>query len=189
MRNSSPSWVGPVCPFAHPNPIQLNSRHHFCSSTAWLVGKFSCSEIWQQIRRRDKDLFIGPQEFVVGYSKAPEQPQSSARPIWHSHAMTRTGANSHHKHSCIGARCTTHCALGDPGRCCGRQSLGLYIALCSAYFFDSTLCRNNSNESDYVPLNSDTINLQPWSSIECRSLPAVQNISEHSHSKGLPLIT
>ena len=28
-----------------------------------------------------KDLFIGPQEFVVGYSKAPEQPQSSARPM------------------------------------------------------------------------------------------------------------
>ena len=29
----------------------------------------------------DKDPFIGPQEFVVGYSKAPEQPQNSARPI------------------------------------------------------------------------------------------------------------
>ena len=40
---------------------------------------------------KDKDLFIGPQEFVVGYPKAPEQPQSSARPICHSHAMTRTG--------------------------------------------------------------------------------------------------
>ena len=40
---------------------------------------------------KDKDLFIGPQEFVVGYSKAPEQPQSSARPICHSHSMTRTG--------------------------------------------------------------------------------------------------
>ena len=41
---------------------------------------------------KDKeDLFIGPQEFVVGYSKAPEQPQSSARPVCHSHAMTRTG--------------------------------------------------------------------------------------------------
>ena len=38
-----------------------------------------------------KDLFIGPQEFVVRYSKAPEQPQSIARPIYHSHAMTRTG--------------------------------------------------------------------------------------------------
>ena len=40
---------------------------------------------------KDKDLFIGPQEFIVGYSKAPEQPQSSARPICHFHAMTRTG--------------------------------------------------------------------------------------------------
>ena len=40
---------------------------------------------------KDKDLFIGPQEFVVLYSKAPEQPQSSNRPICHSHAMTRTG--------------------------------------------------------------------------------------------------
>ena len=40
---------------------------------------------------KDKDLFIGRQEFVVGYSKAPEQLQSSARPICHSHAMTRTG--------------------------------------------------------------------------------------------------
>ena len=40
---------------------------------------------------RIKDLFIGPQEFVVGYSKAPEQPQSSARHICHSHAMMRTG--------------------------------------------------------------------------------------------------
>ena len=40
---------------------------------------------------KDKDLFIGPQEFVVGYSKAPEQPQSSARPICHSHTMMRTG--------------------------------------------------------------------------------------------------
>ena len=40
---------------------------------------------------KDKDLFIGPQEFVVGYSKAPKQPQSSAKPICHSHATTRTG--------------------------------------------------------------------------------------------------
>ena len=27
----------------------------------------------------------------MGYSKAPEQPQSSARPVCHSHAMTRSG--------------------------------------------------------------------------------------------------
>ena len=40
---------------------------------------------------KDKDLFIGLQEFVVGYSKAPEQPQSSARTMCHSHTMTRTG--------------------------------------------------------------------------------------------------
>ena len=40
---------------------------------------------------KDKDLFIGLQEFVVGYSKAPEQLQNSTRPICHSHAMTRTG--------------------------------------------------------------------------------------------------
>ena len=38
--------------------------------------------------KEEEDLFIDPQEFVVGYSKAPEQPQSSARPICHSHAMT-----------------------------------------------------------------------------------------------------
>ena len=40
---------------------------------------------------KDKDLFIGQQEFVVGYSKAPEQPQSSARPMCRSHTMTNTG--------------------------------------------------------------------------------------------------
>ena len=40
---------------------------------------------------KDKNLFIDPQEFVVGYTKAPEQPQSSARPICHSHVMTSTG--------------------------------------------------------------------------------------------------
>ena len=46
----------------------------------------------------DEDLFIGPQEFVVGYSKAPEQPQSSTRPICHSHAMTSTGRKPATKH-------------------------------------------------------------------------------------------
>ena len=40
---------------------------------------------------KDKDSFNGPQEFVVGYSKAPEQPQSSARPICHSQAIMSTG--------------------------------------------------------------------------------------------------
>ena len=50
----------------------------------------------------------------MGYFKAPEQPQSSARPTCHSHAMTRTGREtSHHTHCCIGARRITHCATGD----------------------------------------------------------------------------
>ena len=45
------------------------------------------------IRIKDKDIdsVIGPQEFVMGYSKAPDQPKSSARPICHSHTMTSTG--------------------------------------------------------------------------------------------------
>ena len=52
-------------------------------------ARFCCEK--SNIRIRIKDLFIGLQEFVVGYSKASEQPQSSARPICHSHAMTRSG--------------------------------------------------------------------------------------------------
>ena len=44
-----------------------------------------------QAAYKDKDSFIDLQEFVVGYSKAPEQPQSSARPICHSHTMMNTG--------------------------------------------------------------------------------------------------
>ena len=49
------------------------------------------SSCHRPVKDKDKDLFIGPKEFAVGYSKAPEQPQSSARPICHSHAMTRSG--------------------------------------------------------------------------------------------------
>ena len=53
-----------------------------------------CHEITKQNARylqgRAKDSFIGPQEFVVGHSKPPAQPQSSARPICHSHTMTST---------------------------------------------------------------------------------------------------
>ena len=60
------------------------SKYHF-----YKPNKFGFNNIWR--RKEDKDLFIRPQEFVVGYSKAPEQPQSSARPICHSHPMTRTG--------------------------------------------------------------------------------------------------
>ena len=64
---------------------------------------------------KDKDFFIGRQEFVVGYFKAPEQPQSSARPICHSHAMTRTGHEpaTMRINCCIGARRAMHCATGD----------------------------------------------------------------------------
>ena len=57
------------------------------------VGAFKVRELvaYYKDKDKDKDLFIDSQEFVVGYSKAPEQPQSSARPICHSHAMMRTG--------------------------------------------------------------------------------------------------
>ena len=60
----------------------------FIGPQEFVVGYSKAPE---QLQREDKDLFIGPQEFIVGYSKAPEQPQSSARPICHSHAMTRAG--------------------------------------------------------------------------------------------------
>ena len=57
---------------------------------------------------KDKDSFIGQQEFVVGYSKAPEQMQSSARPICHSHTMTSMG-----REPATIAHCATHCAMED----------------------------------------------------------------------------
>ena len=67
-----------------------------------------------QDKDKDKDLFIGPEEFVVGYSKAPEQPQSSARPICHSHVMTRTGREpATICTAAYGARRATHYATGD----------------------------------------------------------------------------
>ena len=82
------------------------------------------------LKDKDKDLFIGPQEFVVGYSKVPEQPQSSARPICHSHDMTRMGREPATLRIAalelamtrtvrepatlrIAARRATHCATGD----------------------------------------------------------------------------
>ena len=50
----------------------------------------------------------------MGYSKAPEQPQSSARPICHSHTMTRTGRKQATiRTAAYGARRATHCATGD----------------------------------------------------------------------------
>ena len=61
---------------------------------------------------KDKDSFIGPQKFVVGYSKAPQQPQGSARPICHSYTMTSTGREP--ATICIAAyRSLPHCAIGD----------------------------------------------------------------------------
>ena len=59
---------------------------------------------------------IDLQEFVVGYSKAPEQPQCSARPICHSHAMRRTGREP----------ATIHIAA------CGSSP---WYALCQVFFF------------------------------------------------------
>ena len=61
--------------------------------TTWssVTSYFFSAKKYIRRKDKDKDLFIGPQEFVVGYSKAPEQPQSSPRPICHSHSMTRTG--------------------------------------------------------------------------------------------------
>ena len=50
----------------------------------------------------------------MGYSKAPEQPQSSARPICHSHVMTRTGREpATICTAAYGARRATHYATGD----------------------------------------------------------------------------
>ena len=40
------------------------------------------SSLHYKDKYKGKDSFTGPQEFVVGYSKAPEQPQSSARPVY-----------------------------------------------------------------------------------------------------------
>ena len=51
--------------------------------------------------------------FVV-YSKAPGQPQSSARPMCHSHTMMSTGMNQRpYALLQIGARCATHYATGE----------------------------------------------------------------------------
>ena len=67
------------------NKVKIKDQHFIIIILVILVS------LSADYKDKDKDLFIDPQEFVVGYSKAPEQPQSSARPICHSHAMTRTG--------------------------------------------------------------------------------------------------
>ena len=62
---------------------------------------------------KDKDLFIVPQEFVVGYSKASEQLHSNARPMSFSRNDEDGARTSHHTHCCIGAHRATHCATGN----------------------------------------------------------------------------
>ena len=66
----------------------LYNKHCCCLITHILLRRQIYSLV---LKDKDKDLFIDPQEFVVGYSKAPEQPQSSARPICNSHTMTSSG--------------------------------------------------------------------------------------------------
>ena len=69
---------------------------------------------------KDKDSFTGLQEVVVGYSKAPEQPQSSARAICHSHTMTCIGRKpaTIHTHCCIQELAALrHCTTGDDVTC------------------------------------------------------------------------
>ena len=90
--------------------------------------------------QKDKDPFIGPQEFVVGYSMAPEQPQSSARHTCRSHAMTSTW---HEKTTIcitayIGYRCTTHCTTGDD---IGEYVAIKYINRCNAMNWALVMCQ------------------------------------------------
>ena len=68
---------------------QNPSWKHFDENKSKFCLDAVCSDLGR--RRTRKDSSIGPQEFVVGYSKAPEQPQSSVRPICHSHDMTSMG--------------------------------------------------------------------------------------------------
>ena len=72
--------------------LKLNVDNAMQNHLCWLLIGLLYIYLYKD-KGKDKDLFLGPQEFVVGYSKAPEQLQSSARPICHSHAMTRTGVN------------------------------------------------------------------------------------------------
>ena len=77
--------LGNLLPVSLPDKTHTEHMSHTESTGRQQHGKINgCAY-------KDEDPFIGPREFVVGYSKAPEQPQSSARPICHSHAMTNTG--------------------------------------------------------------------------------------------------
>ena len=48
------------------------------------------------VKDKDKDPFIGPQEFVVEYSKAPYQPQRNDWLLCQSHTMTTMAPNQPH---------------------------------------------------------------------------------------------
>ena len=68
------------------DPLQTSVR-----GTSQVTVEGVPANLINAVKDEDKDLFIGEQEFVEGYSKAPEQPQSSAPHICHSYAMARTG--------------------------------------------------------------------------------------------------
>ena len=71
----------------------------------------------------------------MGYAKAPEQLQSSARPICHSHAMTRTGrepATIRIAALELTALRTAHCANGKVG---GGVTTKLYLIIQKHWFF------------------------------------------------------
>ena len=69
LLHEAETWVRTV--------FQLHATYVWAGETAKTQQITSSKD-----KDKDKDLFIDPQEFVVGYSKAPEQLQSSARPIY-----------------------------------------------------------------------------------------------------------
>ena len=94
--------------------IFKNEGEHFCPSDTLCFFCRYCDAPVLCNKDKDKGLFICQQEFVVGYSKAPEKPQSRARPICHSHAMTRMGREpATIRTAAYGARHATHCTTGD----------------------------------------------------------------------------
>ena len=60
-----------------------------------------------------RDSFIGLQEFLVGYSKDPKQPQSSARPICQLPDTLGQANQPPYTLLHIGARRATHYATGE----------------------------------------------------------------------------
>ena len=74
------------CQEFHPLQFQSMCSGHLIQSLpredcqhatqALIEDEFPCMLVGCSLGTDKEDLFIGPQEFVVGYSKAPEQPQS-----------------------------------------------------------------------------------------------------------------